>query len=68
MTYNKFNPGLAKWWERLLLRFKPNHYCEDTPLMTLEYKWLFGRMYILRVLSHPPQHCNCRCYLEAQNG
>ena len=54
----------VNWWKRVLLWFKPSHYCEDGPLMTLKYKWLFGRKYVFQVIAHPPFHPNCRCHIE----
>jgi len=52
-----------KWWQRLLLWFKPMHWKEDTPLMTIGYKWLYGQMVIYKVIPHPPFHPNCRCII-----
>jgi hypothetical protein len=36
----------AKWWERLLLRFKFKHYLLENGFVIV-YKLLLGRMYIL---------------------
>jgi len=52
-----------KWWEHFLLLFKPKHYSTDGLGTVVEYKCLFGRLYVLRDFQVPPQHPNCRCVL-----
>ena len=64
IVFDEWKPNLATWWQRFLLRFKPMHYWENTHLMLLGYKWLFGQVFIIREIPHPPQHPNSRCHIE----
>ena len=42
----KYIPFGIKWWEKILLWFKPAHYsCDDHKIVKV--KWLFGKLYVL---------------------
>ena len=58
-----------KWWEWFLLKFKPKKISYDSNIneWVVEWKRLFGKFYILKYYQVPPQHPNCRCYMEV-NG
>lgn len=42
----KYIPLGIRWWEKILLWFKPAHFsCDDH--MVVKAKWLFGNLYII---------------------
>ena len=64
LIYDEFKPIKIKWWERLLLWFKPVRYSDPGMGSAIKYKILFGRMFILAEYKVPFHHVNCRCHIE----
>jgi hypothetical protein len=46
--YEKIPKAEIKWWERVILWFKPKKITDNGLDLTIEFKWLFGRMYVIR--------------------
>jgi len=62
------NVSTIKWWEWLLLKFKKKRISYDRGIngWAIEWKQLFGKIYVLRYYQRPPMHPNCRCVVEIE--